>query len=159
MPKDKLQKIKIDISLLCENLKDITNSNSEFMFFVKSNVSSNEGQGEALIPSLPSDRESTTSTVTATTSLVATSVKYELVYNHMTNALIYKLDQIPNDIIMFIYESCFTPSTSVSVVADPVAVTMVNIGIITETAPTAITLFALFPFESKNCTVMVPISP
>ena len=114
MPKDKLQKIKIDISLLCENLKDITNSNSEFMFFVKSNVSSNEGQGEALIPSLPSDRESTTSTVTATTSLVATSVKYELVYNHMTNALIYKLDQIPNDIIMFIYESCFTPSTSVT---------------------------------------------
>jgi hypothetical protein len=32
----------------------------------------------------------------------------------MTNTLIYKLDQIPNDIIMFIYESCFTPSTSVT---------------------------------------------
>ena len=105
MSKDELQKIKIDISLLCDNLKDITNSNSEFMFFVKTNVSTaNEGEGEALIPSLPSDRESTTTT---------TTLKYELVYNHMTNTLIYKLDQIPNDIIMFIYESCFTPPTSV----------------------------------------------
>jgi hypothetical protein len=107
MSKDELQKIKIDISLLCDNLKDITNPNSEFMFFVKANVSSTTN--EALIPSLPSDTESITATATT-----ATSVKYELVYNHMTNALIYKLDQIPNDIIMFIYESCFTPSTSVT---------------------------------------------
>ena len=80
------------------------------MFFVKANVSSTTN--EALIPSLPSDTESITAT--AATATTATTVKYELVYNHMTNALIYKLDQIPNDIIMFIYESCFTPSTSVT---------------------------------------------
>jgi hypothetical protein len=107
MSKDELQKIKIDISLLCENLNNITDPNSEFMFFVKANVSStaNEGEGESLIPSLPSDTESTTTT---------TTLKYELVYNHMTNALIYKLDQIPNDIIMFIYESCFVPPSVIN---------------------------------------------
>ena len=110
--KDQLQKIRIDISLLCDNLTDITDPNSEFMFFVKANVST-ANESEALIPSLPSDKDSTASTITSSVATTR-SVKYELVYNHMTNKLIYKLDQIPNDIIMFIYESCFVPSLSVT---------------------------------------------
>ena len=51
------------------------------------------------------------------------------------------------------------PSALVVVDALPVAVTNVIIGTIISDAPTAVTAFAAFPFESLKLTVKVAISP
>jgi hypothetical protein len=51
-----------------------------------------------LIPSLNSASQPTS---------LQSSTKYELVFNHISNKLIYNSTEIPDDIIMFVYETCY----------------------------------------------------
>jgi hypothetical protein len=96
--KTELFKYKLDMSVQCDNINSKTNDESKFMFFVKAKVDNESPESEVLIPSLNSASQPTS---------LQSSTKYELVFNHISNKLIYNSTEIPDDIIMFVYESCY----------------------------------------------------
>jgi hypothetical protein len=71
------------MSVQCDNINSKTNDESQFMFFVKAKVDNESSENEVLIPSLNSANQPTS---------LQSSTKYELVFNHISNKLIYNSD-------------------------------------------------------------------
>ena len=101
-PKSELKKY-VNVSIICEALTsaNLNTQDAKFMYFVKTDISDPASkQEQILIPSLNSEEP---------VARGATGIKYELVFDHIKNKLIYGIDdinEIPDDIIMFLSDTC-----------------------------------------------------
>ena len=91
----------LSITIDCSKMQSATSTNPEkdpkFLFFVKTELDPDEVQG--LIPSLDDSQ------------IVKKQAKYELAFNHskLDNKLVYTVEDIPEDIVMFVSQQCAGP--------------------------------------------------
>jgi hypothetical protein len=68
---------------------------AKFVFFVKTNLDPSQNTAEQMVPSIDPGEDTSVG-----------NLRFELVFNHNVNTLVYSMDEIPDDIIMLLYEKC-----------------------------------------------------